>query len=120
MTEPAARALPLRGKRIVLGVAGGIAAYKACELVRLFTKAGADVHVVMTRAAREFVGELTFQTLSGHPVATELFELDQESEIGHIRLADSADLVVIAPATADLIARLAAGMGDDLLATVVL
>ncbi len=114
------RAEPLRGKNVVVGVCGGIAAYKAAELVRLLVKAGAVVRVVMTRAAGEFIRPLTFQTLTGHPVATELFDLTQESEIGHIRLADRADLVVIAPATADAIARLAAGMGDDLLATVAL
>lgn len=114
------RAFPLKGKRIVLGVAGGIAAYKAAELVRLFVKAEAEVHVVMTAGAREFVTPLTFQTLSGHRVGTELFDLGQESEIGHIKLADRADLVVVAPATADLIARHAAGMADDLLATVLL
>src|SRR5215470_1167332 len=114
------RAHPLQGKIVVLGVCGGIAAYKAAELVRLLVKAGADVHVVMTRAAREFIGELTFQTLSGHPVATDLFSLTQESEIGHIRLADKAHLLLVAPATADVIARMAAGMGDDLLTTVAL
>jgi len=114
------RAHPLQGKTVVLGVTGGIAAYKAAELTRLLVKAGADVHVVMTRAATEFVRELTFQTLSGHPVATELFDLTQESEIGHIRLADKAHLVLIAPATANVIARLAAGMGDDLLTTIAL
>jgi phosphopantothenoylcysteine decarboxylase/phosphopantothenate--cysteine ligase len=118
VTDP--RAQPLHGRRVVLGVAGGIAAYKAAELVRLLTKAGADVRVIMTRAATEFVRELTFQTLSGHPVHTELFDLDRESEIGHIKLADTADLLLIAPATADLVARLAAGMGDDLLTTVAL
>ncbi len=114
------RAQPLRGKRIVLGVAGGIAAYKAAELTRLLMTAGAEVRVVMTRAAREFVTPLTFQTLSGSPVGTELFDLTQESEIGHIRLAEWGDLMIVAPATADLIARLAAGMGDDLLTTMAL
>jgi phosphopantothenoylcysteine decarboxylase/phosphopantothenate--cysteine ligase len=114
------RAFPLKDQRIVLGVGGGIAAYKAAELVRLLTKAGASVHVMMTRGATEFVTPLTFQTLSGHPVATELFDLTQESEIGHIQLADQADLVILAPATADLIGRLAAGLGDDLVATVML
>ena len=114
------RANPLEGKRVVLGVAGGIAAYKAAELCRLFVKAGAEVRVIMTRAATEFIRELTFQTLTGHPVHTELFDLDRESEIGHIKLADQADLLVVAPATADVIARLAAGMGDDLLTTVAL
>jgi phosphopantothenoylcysteine decarboxylase / phosphopantothenate---cysteine ligase len=110
----------LVGKSIVLGVTGGISAYKAAELCRLLRKADAQVRVVMTRAATEFITPLTLQTLSGHPVARELFDLTQESDIGHIRLADEADLVVIAPATADAIARMAAGMADDLLAAVVL
>ncbi len=114
------RAFPLSDKRVVLGVGGGIAAYKAAELVRLLTKAGASVRVMMTRAATEFVTPLTFQTLSGHPVATELFDLTQESEIGHIQLADQTDLVILAPATADLIGRVAAGLGDDLVTTVLL
>ncbi len=114
------REAPLRGKHVVLGVAGGIAAYKGAEVLRLLTTAGADVRVVMTHAATEFIRPLTFQTLSGHPVHTELFDLDRESEIGHIKLADQADLIVVAPATADLIARMAAGMGDDLLTTVAL
>jgi phosphopantothenoylcysteine decarboxylase/phosphopantothenate--cysteine ligase len=110
----------LQGRRIVLGVTGGIAAYKAAELVRLFVKAGATVRVVMTDAAAEFITPLTLQTLSGHPVGRRLFDLAEESQIGHIRLADEAELVVIAPATADAIARLAAGMADDLLSAVVL
>jgi phosphopantothenoylcysteine decarboxylase/phosphopantothenate--cysteine ligase len=110
----------LSGKRVVLGLTGGISAYKGAELCRLLVKAGAEVRVMMTRAACEFVTPLTLQTLSGRPVARELFDLTQESEIGHIRLADEADLVVIAPATADAIARMAAGMADDLLTAVVL
>ena len=108
------------GKRIVLGVTGGIAAYKAAELCRLFVKAGATVRVVMTEAATRFIAPLTLQTLSGAPVAVDLFDAAQEAEIGHIRLADDADLLVVAPATADFIARMAAGMADDLLAAVVL
>ncbi len=108
------------GKRIVLGVTGGIAAYKAAELCRLFVKAGATVRVVMTEAATRFIAPLTLQTLSGAPVALDLFDAAQEAEIGHIRLADDADLLVVAPATADFIARMAAGMADDLLAAVVL
>jgi phosphopantothenoylcysteine decarboxylase/phosphopantothenate--cysteine ligase len=111
---------PLRGATIVVGVAGGIAAYKAAELVRLLTKQGAAVHVVMTRRAQKFVGPLTFQALSGHAVFTDLFSLTQESEIGHIQIADRADLVIIAPATANAIARLAHGMADDALSAVVL
>jgi len=110
----------LAGKRIVLGVTGGIAAYKAAELCRLFVKAGATVRVVMTEAATRFIAPLTLQTLSGAPVALDLFDAAQEAEIGHIRLADEADLLVVAPATADFIARMAAGMADDLLAAVVL
>jgi phosphopantothenoylcysteine decarboxylase/phosphopantothenate--cysteine ligase len=105
---------------VVLGVSGGIAVYKAAELTRLLVKAGAEVRVVMTRAAREFVTPLTFQTLSNHAVATELFDLTQESEIGHIQLAEWAELMIVAPATADLVARMAAGMGDDLLTTMAL
>ena len=105
---------------IVLGVSGGIACYKAVELVRLLVKAGCSVQVIMTRSAMEFVTPLTFQTLSGHPVATETFSLTQESEIGHINLADSADLFVIAPATANIIGKIANGIADDLLTTVLM
>ncbi|MBM4296243.1 MAG: bifunctional phosphopantothenoylcysteine decarboxylase/phosphopantothenate--cysteine ligase CoaBC, partial [Deltaproteobacteria bacterium] len=106
--------------RIVLGVSGGIACYKAVELVRLLVKGGCAVQVIMTRGAMEFVTPLTFQTLSGHPVATDTFSLTQESEIGHINLADSADLFVIAPATANIIGKIANGIADDLLTTVVM
>ena len=105
---------------IVLGVTGGIACYKALELVRLLVQDSCSVRVVMTREAAEFVTPLSFQTLSGSPVATDLFSLTQESEIGHINLADTADLLVIAPATANIVAKLAAGIADDLLTTVVL
>src|SRR5262245_8258538 len=110
----------LAGKRVVLGVTGGIAAYKAAELCRLLEKAGASVRVVMTEAASKFVAPLTFQALSGSPVASDLFDLAEEARVGHIRIADQADLIVVAPATADAIARIAAGMADDLLSTVVL
>ncbi len=110
----------LAGRRIVLGITGGIAAYKAAELCRLLVKAGATVRVVMTDAATQFITPLTMQTLSGAPVARELFDLGSEAEIGHIRLADEADLLIVAPATADAIARLAAGMANDLLTAVVL
>jgi phosphopantothenoylcysteine decarboxylase/phosphopantothenate--cysteine ligase len=106
--------------KIVLGVSGGIACYKAVELVRLLVKAGFDVQVVMTQGAMEFVTPLTFQTLSGHPVACETFNLTQESEIGHINLADSADVFVIAPATANIIGKIANGIADDLLTTIVM
>ncbi|HJY82845.1 MAG TPA: bifunctional phosphopantothenoylcysteine decarboxylase/phosphopantothenate--cysteine ligase CoaBC [Candidatus Binatia bacterium] len=110
----------LAGKTIVLGVTGGIAAYKAAEIVRLLVKDGATVRVIMTKNAQEFITPLTLQTLSGNPVSTETFSLTQESEIGHIRLADSADLILIAPATANVIAKLALGLADDLLTTVLL
>jgi len=110
----------LTGKTIVLGVSGGIAAYKAAELIRLLTARGARVNVMMTRNAQEFITPLTLQTLSGNPVATETFSLTQESQIGHIRLADTADLIVIAPASADIIAKAAVGIADDIVTTVLL
>lgn len=110
----------LSGKTIILGVAGGIAVYKAVELLRLLSKAGADVHVIMTRAAQEFVTPLTFQTLSRNPVHTELFNLISEQEIGHITLADRADLVVVAPATANIMGKIANGIADDMLTTTVM
>jgi phosphopantothenoylcysteine decarboxylase / phosphopantothenate---cysteine ligase len=105
---------------VVLGVTGGIACYKAVELVRILITSGFDVRVIMTRGATEFVTPLTFQTLSGNPVATEIFNLTQESEIGHINLADAADLFVIAPATANAIGKVANGIADDLLTTVLM
>ncbi|MBW2476176.1 MAG: bifunctional phosphopantothenoylcysteine decarboxylase/phosphopantothenate--cysteine ligase CoaBC, partial [Deltaproteobacteria bacterium] len=107
-------------KQVVLGVSGGIAAYKAAALLRLLVRAGADVHVVMTQNAQEFITPLTFQTLSGNPVHTNLFNLIQEREIGHIGLADRADLVLIAPATANLIGKVASGLADDLLTTTIM
>ena len=107
-------------RTIVLGVTGGIACYKSVELVRLLVKAEFAVHVIMTRGATAFVAPLTFQTLSGNPVATETFDLTQESQIGHIQLADSADLFVIAPATANVIGKIAGGIADDLLTTVLM
>jgi phosphopantothenoylcysteine decarboxylase/phosphopantothenate--cysteine ligase len=123
----AGSARPLEGRRAVLGVGGGIAAYKAAEIVRLLAKppeeggeGAAEVRVVMTEAATRFVTPLTFQTLSGHPVGTTLWDLTAESEIGHVALAQRADLVVVAPATADLIGRYAGGLADDLLTTVLL
>ena len=106
-----------KSKKIVLGVCGGIAVYKAVELLRLFVKAGADVSVVMTRSAQEFVTPLTFQSLSGNPVHSALFDLYQEKTIGHISIADAADLFVIAPATANVVGKVAGGIADDLLTT---
>lgn len=110
----------LHGKRILLGVTGGIAAYKAAELTRRLKDEGADVRVVMTKGAREFVTPLTFQAVSGNPVGTDLLDPAAEAAMGHIELARWADLVLIAPASADHIAKLAAGMADDLLTTLVL
>ena len=107
------------GKRIVLGISGGIAAYKCCELIRLLVKGGADVRCVPTRAALKFVTPLTLQTLSRNPVCSDMFGLIEEREVGHISLADGADLVVVAPATADIIAKVACGICDDLLTTVI-
>lgn len=107
-------------ERILLGVGGGIAAYKAADLVRRLREAGAEVRVVMTEAAREFVGPTTFQALSGHPVRSSLWDPAAEAAMGHIELARWAERIVIAPATAGLIARLAAGMADDLVTTLCL
>ncbi|MEH6357993.1 MAG: bifunctional phosphopantothenoylcysteine decarboxylase/phosphopantothenate--cysteine ligase CoaBC [Pseudomonadales bacterium] len=110
----------LSNKQIILGVTGGIAAYKSAELVRLLKGAGADVHVVMTKGGQEFITPLTMQALSGNPVHTTLLDPEAEAGMGHIELARWADLILIAPASADFIARLAQGQGDDLLATLCL
>ena len=110
----------LKGKRVVLGVTGGIAAYKAAEFVRLLVKDEVDVHVVMTENAQEFITPLTFQTLSGNPVVTDPFALLEDAEIGHIALADLAELVVILPATANIIGKIANGIADDFLSTMVM
>ncbi|HUK66737.1 MAG TPA: bifunctional phosphopantothenoylcysteine decarboxylase/phosphopantothenate--cysteine ligase CoaBC [Anaeromyxobacteraceae bacterium] len=101
------------GRTVVLGVGGGIAAYKACELARLFVKAGATVRVAMTNAATRFVGPLTFQALTGARVLVDLFDPAEQETYGHLVLARGADLLVVAPATADLLARLRAGLADD-------
>jgi phosphopantothenoylcysteine decarboxylase/phosphopantothenate--cysteine ligase len=105
---------------VLVGITGGIAAYKACELVRLLVRAGHEVRVVATRSALEFVSPLTLQTLSGHAVRSELFSLTDESEISHIDLADWAEVFAIAPATANVIGELAHGLAPDLLTTVAL
>ncbi len=110
----------LKGKEIVLGVTGGIAAYKAAEFVRLLVKEEADVHVVMTRNAQEFVTPLTFQTLSCNPVITQGFSLYEDREIGHVALADRAHLIVVLPATANIIGKVANGIADDFLSTMVM
>ena len=110
----------LTGKRVLLIVAGGIAAYKSLELIRLLRKAGCGVTCVLTRAGAQFVTPLSLQALSESKVYTDLFSLTDESEMGHIQLSRAADLLVVAPATADLLARMTAGMADDLAATVLL
>ncbi|MGH8400853.1 MAG: bifunctional phosphopantothenoylcysteine decarboxylase/phosphopantothenate--cysteine ligase CoaBC [Gammaproteobacteria bacterium] len=110
----------LHNRKIVLGVTGGIAVYKSPDLVRRLREAGADVQVVMTASAQQFVTPLTFQAVSGHPVRTELWDTAAEMAMGHIELARWADLVLVAPATADFIARLAHGSADDLLTTLCL
>ena len=105
---------------VVLGVTGGIAAYKACELLRLLQKQGIDVFVVMTKNACRFVAPLTFETLSGHPVAVDTFERPATWEVEHIALAKRADLFLIAPATANIIGKMACGIADDMLSTTVM
>jgi phosphopantothenoylcysteine decarboxylase/phosphopantothenate--cysteine ligase len=110
----------LFNRNVLLGVSGGIAAYKSAELVRQLQERGANVRVIMTHGAQEFITPLTLQALSGNPVHTELLDADAELGMGHIELARWADLLLIAPATADLIARLSAGRADDLLTTVAL
>jgi phosphopantothenoylcysteine decarboxylase/phosphopantothenate--cysteine ligase len=113
-------AMLLQGKRILLIIAGGIAAYKSLELIRRLRDRGARVRCVMTKAAEQFVTPLSVASLSEDKVYGELFSLTDESEMGHIRLSREADLLVVAPATADLMARMAAGMADDLAATTLL
>jgi phosphopantothenoylcysteine decarboxylase / phosphopantothenate---cysteine ligase len=110
----------MQGKRILLGVTGGIAAYKSPDLVRRLRERGAEVQVVMTDAAREFVTATTFQAVSGRPVRTDLWDAAAEAAMGHIELARWADVVLIAPATADFLARLAMGQANDLLTTLCL
>lgn len=105
----------LNGKNIVLGVTGGIAAYKVADLTSRLVKAGASVDVIMTEAAIKFVGPITFQALTHHPVITEMFALLQETEIGHVSLGKRADLMIIAPATANTLAKLAHGLADNML-----
>ncbi|MBV0934636.1 bifunctional phosphopantothenoylcysteine decarboxylase/phosphopantothenate--cysteine ligase CoaBC [Marinobacterium weihaiense] len=110
----------LTNRRILLGITGGIAAYKSAELTRLLKGAGADVRIVMTPAATEFITPLTLQALSGHPVHLQLLDPEAEAGMGHIELAKWADLILVAPASADFIARFSAGMGNDLLTTLCL
>src|SRR5262249_41661198 len=104
--------------RVLLGVSGGIAAYKACELLRLFTESGHDVRVIPTENALRFVGTVTWEALSGHSVTTSVF--DDVAEVPHVRLGRAADLMVVAPATADLLAKAVHGHADDLLTSTLL
>ena len=112
--------MSLTHKKIILGVTGGIAAYKAAELCRLLVKAGAEVRVVMTAAAQQFVTPLTFQALSGQPVLTILWDAASGDGMAHIHLSRDADLLLVAPASADFLAKLAQGRADDLLSTLCL
>lgn len=110
----------LAGKKILLGISGGIAAYKCADLTRRLIERGAQIQVVMTPAAKEFITPLTMQAVSGRPVSDSLLDPAAEASMGHIELAKWADLILLAPATADLIARIRAGMGNDLLTTLIL
>jgi len=110
----------LSGREVLLGVTGGIAAYKACEIIRELRKEGANVHVVLTASGAQFITPLTLQTLSKNPVHTDLFDLLSESEIGHIALAQRAHLLLIAPATANILGKIRNGIADDLLSTIVM
>lgn len=110
----------MSGKELVLGVTGGIAAYKACEIARTIRTEGGNVHAILTKAGSEFITPLTLQTLTKNPVVTDLFNLISESEIGHISLAQRAHLLLIAPATANLLGKVRGGIADDMLTTVVM
>jgi len=110
----------LKNREIILGVTGGIAAYKSVELLRELTRKGVNVHVVMTQNAQQFITPLTFQTLSGNPVLRDMFQLLEGSKIGHVALADIADLMVICPATANIMGKIANGIADDFLTTMVM
>ena len=111
---------PTDRRSLVLGVSGGIAAYKACELIRLAVRAGFQVRVIMTRSATEFVTPLTLRTLSNNKVVTDMFEEPEQFEIEHVSLAQWADVLVVAPATANVIAKMASGIADDMLTSTVL
>ncbi|TNE40167.1 MAG: bifunctional phosphopantothenoylcysteine decarboxylase/phosphopantothenate--cysteine ligase CoaBC [Alphaproteobacteria bacterium] len=112
--------MSLKDKRVLLVIGGGIAAYKCLELIRLLTKSGASVRAIMTHAASEFVTPLSVSSLTGEKVFTDLFDLTDEAEMGHIQLSRSADLIVVAPATADLMAKMAQGLANDLASTALL
>jgi len=108
----------MAAKQIIVGVSGGIAAYKSCSLIRRFTETGHHVRVIPTESALEFIGKATFEALSGNPVQTGVFA--DVSQVPHVRLGQTADLLVVAPATADLMARAVAGRADDLLTATLL
>lgn len=112
--------MKLTGKTVVLGITGGIAAYKACELASRLRKAGAETYVIMTKNACEFVAPLSFETLTNHPVVTDTFARPETWEVEHVALAKKADIFVIAPATANIMAKMACGIADDMLSTTVL
>src|SRR3954464_13815998 len=109
--------MALTGKKILLGMTGGIAAYKAAELTRLLVKSGADVRIAMTEAATRFIGTATMQALSGQPVWTDLWDSRVDDAMGHIELSRDRELILVAPASADFMAKLAHGLADDLLST---
>ena len=109
--------MKLTGKTVVLGITGGIAAYKACELASRLRKAGAETYVIMTKNACEFVAPLSFETLTNHPVVTDTFARPETWEVEHVALAKKADIFVIAPATANIMAKMACGIADDMLST---
>src|SRR3990172_5743175 len=110
----------LAKRTVILGVGAGIAAYRACELARLLMKRGANVRAVMTPNAQKFVAPLTFQALTGHPVLTDLFDPSQDGTFGHLELGGAGSLFLVAPATADLLARIRGGLADDPVTTALL
>ena len=110
----------MKGKKIIVGITGGIAAYKACSLINLFLKDGADVKVIMTPSATKFVTPITFQTLTNHAVYVDMFEIINKEEVEHISLAKWADIFIIIPASANTIGKIANGIADNLLTTVIM
>ena len=112
--------MTLQNRRILLIISGGIAAYKSLDLIRRLRERGATVRCILTSGAQRFITPLAAGSLSGNPVHTDLFSLTQESEMGHLRLAQESDLVVVAPATADILAKMAGGLADDLAAATLL
>ena len=110
----------LQGKTVLLGISGGIAAYKSASLASLLMKSGASVHVIMTEHATNFINPITFETLTGHKCITDTFDRNFEFQVEHVALAKKADLMIVAPATANIIAKLAHGVADDMLTTTLL